>query len=503
MNLNTLTGSAKLHKKIGIYATGQMVTDGEVPNIAIITTLNPYDHKRLVESVGFGVRSSGGAVSVFYTTFFGSSNKINPMTAKFTQSFRQTAVSNAQAIIKTNLIDGVVAVTDCEITASGIIEACSRANCPVLILSTGVGAESCNMAEIKPHHILGAVAGGRLNAKQGKELISNAHLPKDIGADFNSVSTFFILAECFGFAMAGAGSGIAGSGMHYRTAVATGEQICKNAKDVLSPKKFLTRGALNNAITLMLAIGGNVSALSHWKTLVSQHEDKLPHDMISEISAKTPLLVAPVDANCAFLRNIGVNRILKQLSSIPKLIDETVLTTNGEKLRTINAEVEPATLEPASKTASVVLCKGTAATSGGFAQPNPATPTVFSGKAWVYDDLESADKALLTGSIPNGSIVVVRNCVDNYITCLVHTIEGMQKTKDIAIITDGLCEKSDVLVVTQCTPSGLANEEFANIQNGDQLEIDLGRGRLATNILAKEIKGRQKKNSVRKEQFYF
>jgi len=75
--------------------------------------------------------------------------------------------------------------------------------------------------------------------------------------------------------------------------------------------------------------------------------------------------------------------------------------------------------------------------------------------------------------------------------------------KKIAVITDGLCDKTSTLVVTRCSPNSLANEDFANIQNGDQLEIDLSRGRLNTNINSKDVKTRAKRNDVRKAVVYF
>ena len=503
MNYNTLSGSAKLYKKVGLLGTGQMVASGEMPNIAIITTLNAFEHKRLIESVGFGVRSCGGAVNVFYTPFFGFSNKTNPMTAKYTDSFRRVAASNAEAIIKTNLIDGVIVVTDCDITAAGIIEGAARANCPVLVISTGTFDFSADMSKgFNAFQIPGAVTGGKLNLKDSEDMLKDVFFPHGIRGDFNSTSSFFIVAEAMGLSVPGASLCKVDSGNHFRAAVATGEQMCKSAKDLISPRKFLTRENLGNAIALCLSIGADIGALSHFTNLVKIYDPKIPHELISEYTTKTPLLVAPDNQTCNYLNKIGINSIYKKLASTPKLIDETVIAYNGEKLRSILTETQPAELEPISKAARAVLCKGSAVGLGGYAQPTSQTPVSISGKAWVYDNLEAADKALLSGSISNG-VIVVHNCVDTYVTCLAYAIEGMQKQNDIAIITDGLCEKTSCLVVTRCTPDSFANQEFANIQNGDVLEIDLAKGRLNSNVLAKEQKHREKRNSVIKPAIYF
>jgi len=470
MNYNTLSGSAKFYKKAGLLATGQMVTEGEMPNIAIITTLTPFENKRLVNSVGYGVRHSGGAVGVYYTQMFGSSNRLNPMTAKFATSFTDTTARNTEAIIKTNMIDGVVAVTDCPITAMGIIQGCSRVNCPVLVVPVGV---SC--VDTEPLRLLGKIT----NAKQLDAIMNTVNLPNGIPNNLNTVSTFFLLAESMGLAVPSAGTGTANSGEHFRTAVITGEQIVKNAKDVLFPKKFLTKSHFANTTALCLSINGNISALKMWESL-SQQKIEFP---------TTPLFNVEI-------KDIQVLPMLKQLSQTPKLIDGMALMYNGEKLKNYENISEFETI----KRQSVIPCKGFIS---GYAQPQQNTPPSFSGRAWVYDGIEAADKALLSGGVPANSVIVVQNCVDMDISALVNIIEGANRTQEIAVITDGYAEKSDTLIVTHCTPSTHENEDFANIQTGDIIEIDLSKGRLNTNVSAKDFKTRAKKNSVKKLNFYF
>jgi|GEM_PF-1283863 len=503
MNYNTLSGSAKLYKKLETYSLGQEVTSGEVPNIAIISTVDAAANKRLVESVEYGVRSLNGTVKVFSMAEFGQFNKINPMTAKYAAGFRKVSAQNAEAIIRTNLIDGVVAITDCDITAAGIIEGAAKVNCPILLLPTGVNLASIDSGRRGNLQVLGAAACGKLNSRQSEEMIKNAFVPQCLSNDFDSASTFFVLAEAMGFCVPGASCGLLNSGGQYRNAVATGAQIYKSAKDFFSSKKLLTRGSLGNAMALCLAIGGEIGALNLASNLVKNYEPQIAHGLIAEYSVKVPLLLSGENQNCSVLREIGIFPILKQLASSPKLIDESALTYSGEKLKNTLAATESANQTPVSNNARIILVKGSAAEHGGYVQPAKHTPASFSGKAWVYDGLEAADKALLANSIPTGSILVVHNCVDTYVTSLAYAIEGMQKQNEIAVITDGLCEKTSVLVVTRCTPDSLSNEEFANIQNGDTLEIDLSRGRINTNILSKEQKSRAKKNSVKKQQFFF
>jgi len=502
MNFNTLSGSAKLYKKLEVCASGQPTPSGEVPNIAILCAVDYFANHQIIESVSSGIKAKGGIVAVPNVPSFGSLRKINPMTAKYAASFARTASSTAEAVIKSGLYDGVVIVADCDITAAGLLQGAARANCPALIVPIGISHSAAQQAD--NYKTQGLISGGRINSREGEAITQNAKTFRGIPHEFNSLSTFFILMETMGLCVPGTSLSRFESAPHLRNAVATGNQICENAKSVLSPKKFLTLANLCNAITLCLSIGADISAISLITNLVQVYE-KVPNGIIAEYSAKTPLLVAPANQNCIYIAQVGgIASILKQLSEA-RLVDDDTLVYSGEKLRTALSGWgwRSANLEAVSDTARIILVKGTACENGGYVQPTEKTPIAISGRAWVYESLEEADIALVAGNIPDGSVVVVHNCPDTFVSALAYTIEGMDKQSKIAVITDGLCDKTSALVVTRCTPDSLANESFANIQNGDQIDIDLGRGRLNINVLAKEMASREKKNMTRKPAIYF
>jgi len=243
--------------------------------------------------------------------------------------------------------------------------------------------------------------------------------------------------------------------------------------------------------------------LSHFIDMVKTYETKIPHEIIFERAGNTPLLFSPANQNCPFVAIYGLQQVTKQLSTAPKLLNDTALCYNGEKLKVALANIENPNIEVVAKTVPVYFVRGTACDGGGYVVAHRGTPTTFTGRAWVYDTLEAADKALLSGSIPDESILVVQNAVGMSVSCLAHAIEGMQRQSKIAIVTDGVCDKTSALVVTRCTPDTYANEDFANIQNGDTLTLELSRGRFATSTNAKDMKTRGKRNAPRKPQSYF
>ena len=88
MNFSTLSGSAKLHKKLEICVTGQCTASGEVPNIVIMCAVERFTNQQLIECIATGIRTKTGLVTVADVPKFGYTNKINPMTAKYATSLR-------------------------------------------------------------------------------------------------------------------------------------------------------------------------------------------------------------------------------------------------------------------------------------------------------------------------------------------------------------------------------------------------------------------------------
>jgi dihydroxyacid dehydratase/phosphogluconate dehydratase len=150
----------------------------------------------------------------------------------------------------------------------------------------------------------------------------------------------------------------------------------------------------------------------------------------------------------------------------------------------------------------IVLVKGSAGSIGGYVKIVPDMPLSFTGSAWVYNGLEEAEDALSSNSIDAG-VMIIRNCAEEDISIIPQIITAIGKQNNIAIATDGYCEATAVLTITNISPNGYINEEFANIQTNDIIEIDVSRGRFNTSVLSKDMKYRAKKNLIKQRDIYF
>ena len=437
MNFNTFNPSSKVIKKLQNWSSGQPITQSDTPVVGVFTACTEYE--KLTENVVAGIRAEGASSFVFSVPYFGYANKINPMTAKFSQSFRDFSKRTAHAIIKTNMLDGAVIITDCDVTACGLLEGCIENNCPVVVLPVG----KCHIAPVEGlglpiTQIAGAVAGGKITSADMEEIIPREYMPKN-------QSDFFCLLEKIGLVVTGASRNRRASGAQIIAAHETGKLAGANTREVVLPKKSFTKSTWQDVVDL--CIGENL-ALSNLE-LISH--------LFNAVDVKTPI---------------------------------EYIFERAAKLAT---------------TADVRVTKMTGTAIGGiaYAQTLGERAPEFNGRAWVYQNLEDADHALCGGHIPPSSVVVLQNCAGQDVTAIANVILGMGREREIAIATDGVCEVSRVLCVQLCSPNSTQNEEFANIQNGDELEIDVTRGRFNTDVLSKEIKIRQKRNTVKKPTMYF
>jgi dihydroxyacid dehydratase/phosphogluconate dehydratase len=155
-----------------------------------------------------------------------------------------------------------------------------------------------------------------------------------------------------------------------------------------------------------------------------------------------------------------------------------------------------------SDSKNTVFVRGSAGGNGGYVQTTDNTPLAITGAAWVYEGLEAADSALQSNAIDAG-VMVIQACAGEDISIIAHTIMALGRQRDIAIATDGYCETTPVLTVTNVSPNGYTDGEFANIQNGDIIEIDTARGRFNTSVSAKDMKIRAKRKIVKQQEVYF
>lgn len=424
MNLRSYDKSTKMLKLADLAAAGVAIPgENNVLVVGIIDCVQNHS-QAMVSNLAFGIRKENAVPLTFNLENFDYLKRLTPATAKYARNYTDFVAKSVAALVRTNLLDCVVAVVDNNVMGLGILEGCTRINCPVLLMPMGINPtydETMLLAA-------GKLATREIKATEIDHLTMTYARQVGIAPNDTLSLTFFQLAEALGLTLPGASKLVVNQGATLDFAVATGVAAKERADDIITTKRLISKRTLTESLAQYQANGGNITGVLQFAKLLDMIELKIPTGLFPSLKGN--------------------------------LADEAYV---------VSADTAPLTTE---------------------------------SQAWVYRSLTDALMALTSNAIDNG-VIVLQNCLHCDVSIIVQTIVAMNKANDIALITDGYCATTPVLTVANITPNGFDNQDFANIQTGDTIEIDVTKGRLSTNVSSKDMKLRAKRNIAKKYEIYF
>lgn len=424
MNLKTFDKSTRILKQADLVIHGQPLQGNTNTTIIGIVDCTQNNSSNMVQNISCAIRQAGGLAITLNLSNYNYLQRISPATAKYAFNYRDAVATNIAGLIRTHMLDGVVAIVDNYIMGLGTLIGCTKTNCPVLLMPIGTN----------PHFNLDIInAAGQIATRKIKateiDQVTDQYANYNGTPETDSLTMdFYRLAEAFDLAIPGAATTMANSGAALNLALTAGTTMFQMANDILTTKRLINKRTINEKLKQYQENGGSVSGLL-------------------------------------------------MFHKIFELVDVKV-------------------------TPSMYTSLKTSLSDQAFVVSNASAPLTMTGQAWVYHTIADAITALASNAIDNG-IVVLQTCVDCDVSIVAHTINAMQKNDSIAILTDGYCSATPVLTVAHISPDGYANQDFANIQNGDSLEIDVTKGRININVNSRDMKIRAKHNILKKHEIYF
>ena len=424
MNLKTFDKGTRLLKQTDLAIRGQSLqgnTSGTV--IGIIDCTN-HSNPAILQNLICGIRQAGGMPLTFDLTNYDYLQRIAPATAKYAANYLNVIAANTAGIVRTQMLDGIVAIVDNCIMGLGVLMGCTNTNCPVLLMPAGtVNNYDCSIL-----YAAGKIATREIKAGDVDQVVN--HYSHQNGTPDNDTLTmdFYRLAEAFELMLPGAVTTPANSGAIIDLAYQTATTILQRADDIITTKRLISKRTASDKIEQYQNNGGSVAGLLMFQKIFELVDLKITPNMYTSLK-----------------------------------------TTLADQAYVVSHNTAPLTME---------------------------------GQAWVYHTIVDAMTALSSNAIDNG-VIVLQNCTGCDVSMIAHTIVAMQKTETIALLTDGYCCATPVLTVAHMSPDGYANQDFANIQNGDTLEIDVTKGRININVNSRDMKIRAKRNIVKKHEIYF
>ncbi|MEO8558145.1 MAG: L-arabinonate dehydratase [Rhodospirillales bacterium] len=467
----------------------------------------------LAEHVKRGVYEMGGFPLEFPVMSLGET-----LMRPTTMLFRNLASMDVEESIRANPMDGVILLTGCDKTTPSLMMGAASCDIPTLVVSGGpmlngrfrdqqIGSgthvwkftEMLKTGEMDPSELAEAEAGMSRSAGSCMTM--------------GTASTMASMAESLGMALPTNAAIPAVDSRRRVLAHMAGRRIVEMVREDLRMSKILTKPAFENAIVVNGAIGGSTNAVVHLIAIAGRLGVELTLDDWDRLGRNVPCLVNLMPSGKYLMEDFyyagGLPAVMREVGS---MLHKNALTANGKTIwdnvkdaKCWNHDVIFPLKKPFKDNGGIAVLRGNLAPLGAVLKPSAATPKLMKhrGPAVVFEDIDDykakVDDPKL--DIDENSVMVLKNCgpkgypgfpeVGNMALPVKLLKKGI---RDVVRISDARMSGTAYgTVVLHVAPEAAAGGPLALIQNGDMIELDVGKRRLHLDVSDKELARRRAK----------
>jgi dihydroxy-acid dehydratase len=484
-----------------LRALGMQDEDFSKPQIGVASSWNEITPcnmslRRLAEKVKEGVRDAGGYPMEFGTITVSDGISMGHEGMRASLVSREIIADSVEAVIHAERLDGSVTLAGCDKSLPGMLMGAARLDLASVFVYNGtimpgrLNDQDLTLQDV--FEAVGACALGKITEKELEEIERNACPGEGACGGMFTANTMSSVAEAIGMALPGSASAPALDRSRETDAYEAGKAVVNLIRLGITARDIMTKKAFENAITVVMALGGSTNAVLHLLAMAHEARVDLTIDDFNRIGDKTPHL-ADVKPFGRYVMNDlhkigGVPVVLKALLDAG-LIHGDALTVTGKTMAENLAHINPpdpdgkiiyAVNNPIHKTGGLVILKGSLAPEGAVIKAASIEEPIFEGTAKVYDDEKFAMAAVTNGEIVKGDVVVIRyegpqgGPGMREMLAVTGAIKGAGLGKDVMLVTDGrfsgatagFCIGHVAPEATQGGPIGLA-------KTGDKIRLDM------------------------------
>jgi dihydroxy-acid dehydratase len=427
---------------------------------------------------------------------------------------REIIADSVEAVMGAHYYDGLVAVVGCDKNMPGALIAMGRLNRPAIMLYGGSIASGCYGGKVlnivSAFEALGEKLAGTMNDEDYKGIIKNACPGPGACGGMYTANTMSSAIEALGMSMPFSSSNPALSTEKQIECVELGAAMRLLLEKDIKPRDIMTREAFENAIVVVVALGGSTNAVMHLLAMAKSVGVELSLSDFSRISANTPLLGDLKPSGRFLMEDLhavgGVPAVMKYLLE-KGLLNGNCLTVTGNTIAEnlallpglpIGQEVLRPLENPLKESGHIRILSGNLAPEGAVAKITGKEGEFFKGTAVVFDDEFAAIAGISNGQVKKGDVIVIRyegpKGGPGMPEMLKPTsaIMGAGLGKEVALITDGrFSGGSHGFVVGHISPEAQDGGPIALVQNGDVISIDAVHNIITLHIPQEEMEKRK------------
>jgi dihydroxy-acid dehydratase len=507
-----------------LRAVGMDDADFAKPQIGVASSWNEITPcnlslDRLAKAAKDGVHAAGGYPLEFGTISVSDGIAMGHEGMHFSLVSREVIADSVEVVMQAERLDGSVLLAGCDKSLPGMLMAAARLDLASVFLYAGSilpgiakfadGSEK-QVTIIDAFEAVGACARG-LMARADVDAIERAICPGEgaCGGMFTA-NTMASAAEALGMSLPGSAAPPATDRRRDGFARRSGEAVVEMLRQGITARDILTREAFENAIAVVMALGGSTNAVLHLLAIANEAEVELELDDFNRIGARVPHLADVKPFGQYVMTDIdrvgGIPVVMRALLDAG-LLHGDVLTVTGRTMAENLADLAPPDIDgkvlramdkPMHRTGGLTIVRGSLAPEGAVVKTAGFDADVFEATARVFDRERAAMDALEDGTIVAGDAVVIRyegpkgGPGMREMLAITAAIKGAGLGKDVLLLTDGRFSGGTTgLCVGHVAPEAVDGGPIALVADGDTIRLDVRSMTLDLLVDAEELEKRR------------
>jgi len=508
-------GMERAPSRAMLHAVGFTNEDFKKPQIGIastwsmVTPCNMHINK-LADDAARGVDQTGGKAVIFNTITISDGISMGTEGMKYSLVSREVIADSIETVVGCQGFDGIVAIGGCDKNMPGCMIALSRLNRPAIFVYGGTILPGCHKDKkldvVSVFEAVGARANNKIDDAELAAIEAKAIPGAGSCGGMYTANTMASAIEALGMSLPNSSAQAAVSEDKRLDCERAGAAVLELLKKGIKPRDIMTKEAFENAITVVIALGGSTNAVLHLLAMANATGVDLTLDDFTRIGKNVPMVADLKPSGRYQMAELieigGIQPLMKELLD-RGLLHGHCLTVTGKTLAENLADVKPYPEgqdmihpldQPIKKDSHLVVLYGNLAAEGAVAKITGKEGLVFTGKAKVFDAEEQALQAILNGDIVKGDVIVIRyegpkgGPGMREMLSPTSAVMGKGLGKEVALITDGrFSGGTHGFVVGHITPEAYTGGALAIVQNGDEITIDAETRQLTLHVNEHEI----------------
>ncbi len=515
-----MDGPDRAASRAMLYAVGFEKEDFEKPQIGVASTWSQVTPcnihiDRLSQETAKGIDAAGAKSLIFNTITISDGISMGTEGMKYSLVSREVIADSIETVVSCEGLDGVVAIGGCDKNMPGCLIGLARLNRPAVFVYGGTILPGNHRGQDVDIVSVFEAVGKHANCQIDDDELQAIEACSIPGAGscggMYTANTMASAIEALGMSLPNSSAQSAISDDKMRDCFDAGAAVVNMLKLGIKPSDIMTRKAFENAITLVITLGGSTNAVLHLLAMAHAAGVPLELDDFTRIGQKVPVLADLKPSGKYVMAKLveigGTVPLMKRLLAAGMLHGDCLTVTGrslAENLSKIDADYPDDQLivrsldEPIKKDSHLVVLYGNLAPEGAVAKISGKEGEAFTGKARVFESEETAMKAILDGDIVAGDVIVIRmegpkgGPGMREMLGPTSAVMGRGLGDKVALITDGrFSGGSHGFVAGHICPEAFVGGPIALVKEGDKITIDAANRRIELDVSNEELESRR------------